>query len=96
MASAQRISIGFQASPPIALRVPPEELERLNGALGGEGWFDLVGEDGTLKLSLPHVLLVRVERDLDVSEAIRPGRWHDRPLVHRAAERALGLARREL
>ena len=63
MASTQRISIGFQASPPIALRVSQEELDRLNGALGGEGWHDLVGEDGTLKLSLQHVLWVRVERD---------------------------------
>jgi hypothetical protein len=63
MASSQRISIGFQASPPIALRVPQDELDRLNGALGGEGWHDLVGDDGTLKLSLQHVLWVRVERD---------------------------------
>ena len=63
MASTQRISIGFQASPPIALRVPQDELDRLNGALGGEGWHDLQGEDGTLKLSLQHVLWVRVERD---------------------------------
>ena len=59
----QRISIGFQASPPVALRVPSEELDRLNGALGGEGWHDLQGEDGTLKLSLQHVLWVRVEKD---------------------------------
>ncbi len=61
--AAQRISIGFQASPPIALRVPQEELDRLTAALGGEGWHDLQGEDGTLKLSLQHVLWVRVERD---------------------------------
>ena len=59
----QRISIGFQASPPIALRVPQEELDRLNGALGSEGWHDVQGEDGTLRLSLQHVLWVRVERD---------------------------------
>ncbi len=63
MASSQRISIGFQASPPIALRVPQDELDRLYQALGGEGWHDLAGEDGTLKLSLQHVLWVRVERD---------------------------------
>ena len=61
--SAQRISIGFQASPPIALRVSQVELEKINGALGGVGWHDLTGEDGTLKLSLQHVLWVRVERD---------------------------------
>jgi hypothetical protein len=61
--STQRISIGFQASPPIALRVSQEELDKLRNALGGEGWHDLEGEDGTLKLSLEHVLWVRVERD---------------------------------
>ena len=63
MASSQRISIGFQASPPIALRVSEEELAKLNGALGGEGWHELTGEDGILRLSLEHVLWVRVERD---------------------------------
>ena len=59
----QRISIGFQASPPVALRVPSEELDKLQGALGGEGWHDVQGEDGTLKLSLQHVLWIRVEKD---------------------------------
>ena len=63
MANLQRISIGFQASPPVALRVPGDELERLEGALGGEGWHELKGEDGTLRMSLEHVLWVRVERD---------------------------------
>jgi hypothetical protein len=63
MANLQRISIGFQASPPIALRCPQEELDKLNEALGGEGWHELQGEDGTLRLSLQHVLWVRVERD---------------------------------
>jgi cardiolipin synthase len=35
-------------------------------------------------------------RDLQVSEAIEPGRWNGRPLHQRAVERALTLARREL
>ena len=59
----QRISIGFQASPPIALRVPQDELDKLTQALGGDGWHVLDGEDGTLRLSLPNVLWVRVEKD---------------------------------
>jgi hypothetical protein len=63
MAKTQRISIGFQASPPTALRVTQEELDRLNGALGGEGWHEVQGEDGLLKLSLQHVLWVRVDKD---------------------------------
>ena len=61
--SNQRISIGFQASPPVALRVAQDELDKLNDALGGEGWHVLEGEDGTLKLSLQNVLWVRVEKD---------------------------------
>jgi len=60
---AQRISIGFQASPPLALRVSDQELEKLQDALGGEGWHDVDGEDGTLRLNLQHVLWLRVERD---------------------------------
>ena len=36
------------------------------------------------------------EADLDVSEAIRPGRFDERPRRQRAAERVLTLARREL
>ena len=59
----QRISIGFQASPPIALRVPQDELDKLTQALGGDGWHVLEGEDGTLRLSLSNVLWVRVEKD---------------------------------
>ena len=49
---AQRISIGFQASPPLALRVSDDELTRLQGALGGEGWHDLDAEDGHVRLNL--------------------------------------------
>jgi cardiolipin synthase len=41
-------------------------------------------------------LTEQFERDLEVSEAIEPGRWNGRPLHHRAAERVLTLARREL
>ena len=60
---AQRISIGFQASPPLALRVSDDELGRLHGALGGDGWHEVDGEDGTVKLSLAHVLWLRVDKD---------------------------------
>jgi hypothetical protein len=60
---AQRISIGFQASPPLAARVSDDELARLNGALGGEGWHDVEAEDGSIRLNLQHVLWLRVEKD---------------------------------
>ena len=60
---AQRISIGFHASPPLAARISDDELSKLQGALGGEGWHELTAEDGSIKLNLAHVLWLRVERD---------------------------------
>jgi hypothetical protein len=60
---AQRISIGFQASPPLATRVSDEELSRLQSALGSEGWHDVEAEDGSIRLNLAHVLWLRVEKD---------------------------------
>ena len=36
---------------------------RLHDALGGEGWHDVDGEDGTVRLNLAHVLWLRTERD---------------------------------
>jgi hypothetical protein len=60
---AQRISIGFQASPPLGLRVSDKELRKLEDALGGEGWHQVVAEDGSVRLNLAHVLWVRTESD---------------------------------
>jgi hypothetical protein len=60
---AQRISIGFHSSPPLALRVSDEQLTRLNDALGREGWHEVVAEDGSVRLNLAHVLWVRTEND---------------------------------
>jgi hypothetical protein len=60
---AQRISIGFQASPPLGLRVSDEELRKLEDALGGEGWHQLVVEDGSVRLNLAHVLWLRTESE---------------------------------
>jgi hypothetical protein len=59
----QRISIGFQASPPLALRVTDEQLAKLNDALGSEGWHEVEAEDGSVRLNLAHVLWVRTESD---------------------------------
>lgn len=60
---AQRISIGFQASAPLALRVSDDELDKLTAALGGEGWHTVAADDGSVLLNLTHVLWVRTERD---------------------------------
>ena len=60
---AQRISIGFQASPPLALRVSDQQLATLNDALGGEGWHEIEAEDGSVRLNLAYVLWVRTESE---------------------------------
>jgi hypothetical protein len=60
---AQRISIGFHASPPIALRVSDDALSALQGALGSQGWHEIDADDGSVKLNLEHVLWVKVDKD---------------------------------
>jgi hypothetical protein len=60
---AQRISIGFQASPPLGARVSDDELEKLEAALGGDGWHVVDSEDGRIRLNVATVLWLRVEKD---------------------------------
>jgi hypothetical protein len=59
MAEYTDVTIGFQATMPLALRVPTDALDGLLGAIGGEGWHDLDIQDGRVRLSLQHVLYVR-------------------------------------
>ena len=63
MATTRHISIGFQASMPISLRVAQEELDQLLGALGSDGWHDVQGDDGSVRLNLANVLWVRADRE---------------------------------
>lgn len=60
---AQRISIGFHASPPVNLRVSTEELVKLQGVIGTSGWHDVSAEDGDVKLNLEHVLWLKVDKE---------------------------------
>jgi hypothetical protein len=60
---AQRISIGFHASPPLATRVSDDELSKLQSALGGEDVDEVEADLAVLPLDLVHVLWLRVEKD---------------------------------
>lgn len=60
---AQHISIGIESSPAVALRVTEEELTKLQKALGSDGWHDIDGEDGTLRVKLKMITWVKVEKD---------------------------------
>jgi hypothetical protein len=61
MADLVNVTIGFQASMPLAVRVPAEKLDDLLKSIGGEGWHDLEIQDGRVRLALQHVLYVRTE-----------------------------------
>ncbi len=61
--ASQRISLGFHASPPIALRVSEDALTALQGALEGGGWHEVTADDGTVRLNLQHVLWLKVDKD---------------------------------
>jgi len=58
-----RISIGFHASPPLAMRVTEDELRKLQAAIGGDGWHTVSAEDGDVTIALQHVLWLRVDKD---------------------------------
>ena len=59
-----KVSIGFAGGQVLALRVPPDALEALHGALATErGWHELALEDGVVRLDLSHVAYVRVDSD---------------------------------
>jgi hypothetical protein len=60
---AQHISIGIESSPAVALRVSENELTKLQKALGSDGWHDVEGEDGTLRVKLKMITWVKVEKD---------------------------------
>jgi len=61
MASLRQVSIGFHGGQVLALRVSEEQLQALQGALGGGGWHELQTEDGPVRLDLGQVVYVRVE-----------------------------------
>jgi len=63
MADYSDVTIGFQASIPLAVRVDAGALDGLLEKVGGEGWHDLDIQDGRVRLSLQHVLYVRTERE---------------------------------
>ena len=64
MAGATRIVIGFEASPPLSLRVSEEDLDKLRASLeGGSGWYDIEAIDGGARLNLAKVVYVRTEAD---------------------------------
>lgn len=61
----KRITIGFQAAPPLALRLSEGQLQRLHDMLGKDEWLEVEAEDAHVTLDLDEVLYVRVEKDAE-------------------------------
>jgi hypothetical protein len=59
----QKISIGFVGGQVLSARVAPDELARLRGALGTDGWHDLTAEDGTVAVDLGRIVYVLVDHE---------------------------------
>jgi hypothetical protein len=59
----QKVSIGFDGGQILSARVKPAALTELRKALGSEGWWDLISEDGTVALDLKRVLYVLVDHE---------------------------------
>lgn len=60
---ARQLSIGFHGGQVVAVRASDEQLQALRDALGREGWHELIGEDGAIRLDLARVAYVRTESD---------------------------------
>ena len=60
-AGSRRVDVGFKGGQVIALRVNDAELKALEKALGGDGWHEIKGEDGPVRLDLGQVVYVSAE-----------------------------------
>jgi hypothetical protein len=60
MASAERVSIGFNGGQVVEVRVDDGKLKDLRKALEkGEGWLDLDAEEGMVAIDLSKVVFLR-------------------------------------
>ena len=61
MATKIRLSIGFKGGQVLALRVSDEQHTALLKALGSQGWHEVEGEDGPVRVDLAQVVYVSSE-----------------------------------
>ena len=61
----RKIAIGFQGGQVLALRLPEDQLNTLNGVLrdGKERWHEVAAADGAVLVDVGQVVYLRVESD---------------------------------
>jgi hypothetical protein len=63
MSSNAHVSIGFQGGQVLAVRLSDEQLGTLNKALGGDGWHEIEGAEGPIRIDLGQVVYVSSENE---------------------------------
>jgi hypothetical protein len=58
MSENARVSIGFQGGQVLAVRLSADQLKALSKALGGQGWHEIEGADGPVRIDLGQVVYV--------------------------------------
>ena len=61
MSSQPHVSIGFQGGQVLAVRLSDEALKSLNKALGNQGWHEIEGADGPVRVDLGQIVYVSAE-----------------------------------
>jgi hypothetical protein len=59
----QRVTIGFQGSQVLTLKMEDADLDALLAALSAGDWHDLSVDDGTVRANLSQVVYVKTDRD---------------------------------
>jgi len=59
----QRVTIGFQGSQVLTLKMQDEDLDALLKALPSGDWHDITVDDGTVRTNLSQVVYVKTDRD---------------------------------
>jgi len=61
--ASQRVTIGFNGSQVLGVKLESSDLDGLLEALAGAGWHDLAVDDGTIRLNLAQVAYVSTNLD---------------------------------
>ena len=59
----QRVTLGFQGSQVLALKMEDSVLDGLLDALPSAAWHELSVDDGTVRVNLAQVVYVKTDRD---------------------------------
>ncbi|HEY0515665.1 MAG TPA: hypothetical protein VGD00_00975 [Solirubrobacteraceae bacterium] len=63
MSQQAHVSIGFQGGQVLAVRLADDALIALNKALGTQGWHEIDGADGPIRIDLGQVVYVSAENE---------------------------------